>query len=70
MPPGCSVWRANLRGGWHFHVRPHRRGSAAWSKFGGNSFLALKDCIKQACTLYLNDHCLPESHCPVPGVFG
>lgn len=65
-PPGCSVWRANTRGGWHCHLPPHRRYSCPWSRYGGNSYYALLDVMRHAWKLFLDDHGLPDNHCPIP----
>ena len=65
LPPGCDIWRANKKGAWMFHLVNHPRGSAPWKRHGGNSRLAMLECVASAWRMYLDDHALPLSHCPI-----
>ena len=69
LPPRCSVWRDNMKGGWHFHLAGHRRKSVAWARFGGNSRAAMLEAMRTAWRLFLEDNCLTTAQCPIQGIF-
>ena len=69
LPPTASIWRDNARGGWHVHVQNHKRHSECWKSHGGDSHETLKCVLRHAWGQYLSDHGLPESHCPIAGLF-
>ena len=68
-PPKCSVWRANFRGQWCFHYRPHKRHVASWCDFDGDSFKALQHGLKIAWRLFLDEHSRPEAECTIANLF-
>lgn len=68
MPPNSYLWHGS-NGTWQYHVKGHRRGSKSWAVVGGHT-AAMKWCVASAWQLYLSDHSLPESACPIKGVFG
>ena len=72
LPPHTSIWRENKRGGWASHYTcerfPHKRHSEKWSNHGGDSHAAMLACVRYSWTLYLEDHRLPRSHCPITGL--
>ena len=66
LPPDAHVWRSNVRGGWHFQVGNHPRGSENWA---GSSYRALMEVMRRAWVLWLSGERLPLSACPIPGLF-
>ena len=68
VPPGCSIWRCNVRGAWSVHMPPHPRHSEAWANWQGDSFAAMKAGARWAWRQYLADHALPLDHCPIVGM--
>ena len=71
MPPGSFIWRANTTGCWRFNMPGLRfQGQAAWSRFGGDSYLAMLHCVKRCWVRFLEYHQLPIEHCPIVGLLG
>ena len=75
MPPGpgSSIWRGNpdgvkRSGSWNIHVLPFPRDYFSWAKCGSER-AALREAIKMAWTYWLLNHNLPQSHCPIEGLF-
>ena len=69
LPPSASIWRQNRRGGgWHVHMKPHKRRTFSWAKYGNDSAAACKAAIKHCWTLWLADNELPTAHCPIEGL--
>ena len=69
MPPGCYIWRANTRGAWYVHVRPHNAHAETWANHQHDSFKAMIAACRFAWSQWLEDHGLDESHCPIKGIF-
>ncbi len=69
LPTGGHVWRDNARGAWAYHHEGHKRFSIPWSRFGGNSRLSMFEGMRVCWKLFLQDKCLPESACPIEGMF-
>ena len=69
VPPGLSVWRANKKGYWCFHMKPHKRTHEAWSSYEGDSFNALMAGIRHYWGIFLSDNLLKPSDCPIKGIF-
>ena len=71
-PPYTSIWRENKRGGWAVHYTCdkfwHKRHSEPWSRHGNDSHAAMLACLRHAWGLFLSDHKLPVSHCPIAGL--
>ena len=66
LPPGASIWRGNKRGNWNGHFAPFPRVSAAWSRFGNNSRLALENVLQTLWRQFFELHNLPANECPYP----
>ena len=70
MPPNTFIWRSPKHGTWEVHVPPHRRYTQTWLKHGSEPYDAMLDCVRHAWRTYFEDHGgIPESHCPIKGVF-
>ena len=65
-PPGSYIWLAT-RGEWCGHVAPYSRLSHPFAKHG-TSQLALRACLKEMWTQYLEKSGLPNSACPYAGL--
>ena len=75
LPPKSYIWRGNFGdGAWHgSYVHECKRKShhsAPWIKFGNDSWAAAVEIIRWAWKLYLEEHNLPDSHCPIKGLLG
>ena len=69
LPPGCTVWRANYRGEWCFHLEPHQRHLSKWSDHAGDSYEALLCGVRQAWRMFLFDNLLQIKDCPIKDLF-
>ena len=69
LPPTHTVWRANYRGQWAFHPRPHRRFQEAWVEHGGDSYKALVAGVRRCWKTWLADQRnLTDADCPIEGL--
>lgn len=68
LPPGASIWRAWKAGPWCGHLRPHSRISASWTSHSHRG--AAMHVLQSLWRLYLADHGMSESDCPIRGMFG
>ena len=63
LPPDSYIWRNNKDGAWCAHLRPHRRHSESFKSHAGDSTAAMKAAVIFVWRHWLDDHCLPDSHC-------
>ena len=68
MPPGCSVWRDRIRGGWCAHPDGMGRCSYLWSQHGGE-LQALIAMLRHVWRVYLEGNGWAVAQCPVLGLF-
>ena len=68
LPPGAYIWKANSRCAWVSRLPPHSEHAFPWSGHGNQSESMVK-AVRDSWSLYLADNCLPESHCPIKGIF-
>ena len=66
-PPGCSVWRDNVRGAWSVHLPPWKRFSRPFWVFGEQG--AGLEAMREAWRLYLRDNGMDFSECPMESFF-
>jgi len=65
LPPTAHIWRANARGAWAVHLRPHRRHTEPWADWGWDSYLACRAAVRWVWAQWLDDQLLPRAHCPI-----
>ena len=67
LPPSCSIWRGLSNGTWNVRYPPFRRKSYLWSVYGENQAALM--CVKFCWERYCEQAGLPQSACPVRGLF-
>lgn len=67
VPPGGSIWRANVHNQWAGHYRPYPRVSASWLMHGPQE--ALRIVIAKLWEQHLEAEGRPRSDCPIAGLF-
>ena len=68
LPPGASVWRARVKGGWMGHLPPDPRISSMFEDFESQGH-ALKDILQRLWLQYLTFRGHDTTQCPVVGLF-
>ena len=66
-PPGCLIWRANVRGAWLTHLHSHKEHAEPWANHGFDSTKAMMACVRFAWLQWLDDRGLDTSHYPHRG---
>lgn len=66
LPPKAHIWLGR-HGCWAVHLHPHRRYSESWSLSSHHE--ACMNCVRHVWRLFLADNNMPESACPVRGLF-
>ena len=66
-PPGCSVWRDNVRGAWSVHLPPWKRFSRPFWVFGEQG--AGLEAMREAWRLYLRNKGMDFSECTIESFF-
>ncbi len=69
LPPGASIWRANYKGSWEVHLKPHKRHSENWQIHDNNSHAAMLASVRFVWRQWLFDNSMDVSQCPVEGLF-
>lgn len=68
LPPGASIWRNLVRGGWPSRYPPYPRSSADWGRYGEREALLMN--LRSVWSTYLEHQGLDRSHCRINGLFG
>ena len=68
LPPGCTIWRDRIRGGWMAHPEGLPRCSFMWSDHGGE-LQALHGLLRYVWRCHLVASGWDTSQCPVEGLF-
>lgn len=67
LPAGASIWRTLQTGGWQCHLPPYPRASFSFARWTPRGSVVL--CLQYCWRLFLSDRGLPESACPIEGLF-
>ena len=67
LPPGATIWRMLQVGGWMCHLPPYPRAPFPFNKWGPRASLIC--CLQHCWHLFLLDRGLPDSECPIRGMF-
>jgi hypothetical protein len=68
LPPGASIWRARIKGGWMAHLPPNPRISAMFQNFATQGH-ALQDVLQRLWRAHLFSQGRTIAACPVPALF-
>lgn len=70
LPPGAFLWRGATRGEWCAHLKPYRRVTSPFWKFGDSSDEALRACLRHVWQQYATSVGQePHVVCTVAGLF-
>lgn len=67
LPPGAYVWTGRLDHRWHMVLHPYPHRSRSWYPEGPRESARLL--LQEIWSLWLRDHGLGDSDCPVAGIF-
>ena len=69
LPPNSYIWRSPKHATWEAHVPPHRRFTETWLKHNNDAYDAMHACLRHAWDMYFQDNGIPNTHCPIEGIF-
>ena len=68
LPPGASIWRARVKGGWNAHFPPNPRCSSYFEDFATQDD-CLKDLLRRLWREYNRRKAWPLDTCPISDIF-